>query len=125
MFIGAGYVLSRKALQLFIKKGVSEGHTPKCKESDDDGSEDVEMGLCLEAVGVTTGDSRDNLGRGRFFPLVPEEHITRSAEVKILIFSIRNINYKNWLESSLVALHVHYIQWMSILWQWLGLLRLG
>ena len=38
----------------------------KCKTSQDQGMEDVEMGRCLKNVGVTDGDSRDNLGRSRF-----------------------------------------------------------
>jgi len=72
---GAGYVLSREALRLFVEKGLGPEHTPKCKEAKEGGAEDVDMGQCLEALGVTAGDSRDSLGRGRFFPFVPEHHL--------------------------------------------------
>lgn len=68
---GAGYVLSRQALQEFVEEGLAK-HV--CRQ-DNDGAEDVEMGLCLEKVGVKAMDSRDIYGRGRFFPFVPEDHL--------------------------------------------------
>lgn len=67
---GAGYVLSRKALVLFA--GALKDR--KCRQ-DGGGAEDVEIGKCLEMVGVKAGDSRDELGRETFMPFVPEHHI--------------------------------------------------
>lgn len=69
---GAGYVLSKEAVRRFVEEGLP--NKTKCRE-DGRGSEDVEIGKCLQNVGVAAGDTRDGMGRGRFFPLVPETHL--------------------------------------------------
>lgn len=68
---GAGYVLSKEAVKRFVEDAIP---SPHCRQ-DADGAEDVEMGKCMEAVKVLAGDSRDAVGRGRFFPFVPEHHL--------------------------------------------------
>jgi len=72
---GAGYVLSKAAVIRFGEEGIGPGHPDECKDNQDESAEDVDMGKCMEALGVAAGDSRDSLGRGRFFPFVPEHHI--------------------------------------------------
>uniref|UniRef100_A0A1A9UIV5 Glycoprotein-N-acetylgalactosamine 3-beta-galactosyltransferase 1 n=1 Tax=Glossina austeni TaxID=7395 RepID=A0A1A9UIV5_GLOAU len=69
---GAGYVLSKEALRRFIEKGLTN---PKICSNKNGGAEDVEIGKCLEALGVMAGDTRDGNARGRFFPFVPEHHL--------------------------------------------------
>ncbi|XP_013180677.1 PREDICTED: glycoprotein-N-acetylgalactosamine 3-beta-galactosyltransferase 1 isoform X3 [Papilio xuthus] len=69
---GAGYVLSRGALERFVRRGLPSPHL--CKSSDH-GAEDAEMGICLEHIGVKAMDSRDSQHRGRFFPFVPKHHL--------------------------------------------------
>ena len=71
----SGYVLSREALNRFVKRALSDKSGIFCKTKEDTGAEDVEMGKCMENIGVLAGDSRDALGRGRFFPFVPEHHL--------------------------------------------------
>jgi len=69
---GAGYVLSKAALISFVEQGV---HNSSVCRQDDGGSEDVEMGKCMDKLHVVAGDSRDTEGRKRFFPFVPEHHL--------------------------------------------------
>ncbi|KAK8748376.1 hypothetical protein OTU49_016108 [Cherax quadricarinatus] len=65
---GAGYVLSEAALQVVVVKGLTNTHLCATTQS---GREDVELGRCLETVGVLAGDSRDHLGRSRFLSFTP------------------------------------------------------
>ncbi|KAF7638929.1 hypothetical protein Mgra_00001451 [Meloidogyne graminicola] len=69
---GAGYVMSRKSLKLLVEEGFTNASA--CSEGSE-GSEDAEIGVCLENVGVKAGDSRDALGRHRFMPFTPENHM--------------------------------------------------
>lgn len=69
---GAGYVLSKEALTRLVSSGLS--NSDSCR-GDGGGAEDLEMGKCLENLGVKAGDTRDELGRERFHPFVPEHHL--------------------------------------------------
>ncbi|XP_068230793.1 glycoprotein-N-acetylgalactosamine 3-beta-galactosyltransferase 1-like [Palaemon carinicauda] len=69
---GGGYVLSKEAVRIFVEKGLPNG---KICRQDPGGDEDVEIGKCLYKLGVIAGDSRDSLGRGRYFPLPPVTHL--------------------------------------------------
>ena len=71
VMLGAGYVLSRKSLDLLVEKGIN---SDKCRK-ENDGMEDLEMGRCLNQVGVKPGDSRDDTGHNRFFPMSPASHM--------------------------------------------------
>lgn len=68
----AGYVLSREALRKFIEEALP--YPQKCRP-ENTGAEDVEMGICLQNVGVRAGDSRDHEKKHRFMPFIPEHHV--------------------------------------------------
>lgn len=70
---GSGYVLSRQALRKFIEDAIPNSNLCESKLN---GDEDLEIGKCLEAVGVIAGDSRSANNRHRFLPLMPENHLT-------------------------------------------------
>ncbi|VDM49962.1 unnamed protein product [Toxocara canis] len=66
---GAGYVLSRTALRKFVTEAMKDPN--KCHVNGY--SEDVEVGVCLENVNVSTGDTRDEHKRHRFLPISLEK----------------------------------------------------
>ena len=82
---GAGYILSNEALRRFVKQGLTDETGLICR-SDGGGFEDVELRKCMENLNVQAGDSRDSLGRGRFFPYVPEQHL----------FPVQNKDFWYW-----------------------------
>ncbi|KAK6185048.1 hypothetical protein SNE40_007370 [Patella caerulea] len=68
---GAGYVLSRKALRMLVKKGY---RIPgKCRE--DGGDEDVALAHCLQSVNVHVHSTIDKFGRESFLPFSGFAHV--------------------------------------------------
>lgn len=70
---GSGYVLSREAVRRFVE--IAFPNKDLCVEADLE-NEDVEVGVCLANVNVTTADTRDIHLKGRFMPFPPENHLT-------------------------------------------------
>lgn len=81
---GAGYVMSREAVRRFNEIALNDDY--KCWNGTE-GTEDVEIGKCLENVGVLAGDSRDDLNRARFLPFPPDG-------------LIRNLFGESWLDNA-------------------------
>ncbi|XP_018422094.1 PREDICTED: glycoprotein-N-acetylgalactosamine 3-beta-galactosyltransferase 1-like [Nanorana parkeri] len=71
---GAGYVLSKEALKRFVE-GFASGN---CSHRSP--VEDLELGQCMETMGVSPIDTRDSEGRETFFPFPPEFHLTSHFE---------------------------------------------
>ncbi|XP_068123517.1 glycoprotein-N-acetylgalactosamine 3-beta-galactosyltransferase 1-like [Hyperolius riggenbachi] len=67
---GAGYILSKEALKRFVE-GFSKGNCTHRSPV-----EDLELGQCLETMGVSVVDTRDTDGRETFHPFTPEYHLT-------------------------------------------------
>lgn len=74
---GAGYVLSRKSLQMLVEKGLPD---KKLCNPGDIGTEDVTISKCLTNIGVIAGDDRDLNGRQRFFPMRAETHLNSTFD---------------------------------------------
>lgn len=73
---GSGYVMSRKAVSVFVEE-VLAGHvnTSTCPIEEDGGNEDWIIGLCLDQVNIYPGDGRDLMHKERFFPFTPQSHL--------------------------------------------------
>ena len=69
---GAGYVISKETL---ARMAIRSRDPPLCKE--DGPAEDVEVGRCLEKLGVYILNSTDSRGRSRFHPYTPMHHVVK------------------------------------------------
>ncbi|KAL1517501.1 hypothetical protein ABEB36_001259 [Hypothenemus hampei] len=67
---GAGYTLSKEALRRFVEEAL---HDEDICRGGMIGDEDLELGKCLQAVGVAVGDTLDHQKRNRFTPLFINE----------------------------------------------------
>ncbi|XP_065361847.1 glycoprotein-N-acetylgalactosamine 3-beta-galactosyltransferase 1-like [Calliphora vicina] len=102
---GAGYVLSKQSLKKFAVEAYDNTVTcPKIFKS-----EDVQLGFCLENIGVVAGDSRDEEGKERFLPLAVKHLIPQDTS-----FWYKNYSYYPQKENasccSSKAISFHYIE---------------
>lgn len=67
---GAGYVLSKESLRKYAHEAYENPDV--CPETYQ--AEDVQLGLCLQNIGIIAGDTRDKEGNERFLPL-PVEYL--------------------------------------------------
>lgn len=108
---------------MFVEKGLNEPKS-KCSEKSEAGSaEDVNIGRCMQELGVTAGDSRDSLGRGRFFPFIPEMHINSNPAAsqdfwywKYIYYPIKDVSNKNYLPNTICQILFTKYYLVNIIW---------
>ncbi|KHN76508.1 Glycoprotein-N-acetylgalactosamine 3-beta-galactosyltransferase 1 [Toxocara canis] len=104
---GAGYVLSREAVKRFVEDALTDSR--KCKSAGT-GAEDVELGKCLQNVGVMAGDSRDSQGRHRMLPFSPLSHLSFNHSMPKWFYSYMYYSYKQGAECcSDYMISFHYV----------------
>nr|XP_016930457.1 glycoprotein-N-acetylgalactosamine 3-beta-galactosyltransferase 1 [Drosophila suzukii]XP_036678654.1 glycoprotein-N-acetylgalactosamine 3-beta-galactosyltransferase 1 [Drosophila suzukii] len=94
---GSDYVLSKMALHRLINQGFSNSSICTNRNY---GYEDVELGRCLTAVGVETGDSRDEDGLSRFIPISPLHWYSQA-----LLYNTTPDNTNDCCSSTAISFH--------------------
>ncbi|XP_059089659.1 glycoprotein-N-acetylgalactosamine 3-beta-galactosyltransferase 1-like isoform X3 [Tigriopus californicus] len=87
---GAGYLLSRESLKRFIVNGFRNETRNECNQLSSP-SEDVQLGRCLEKVGVVAMNTTDAMGGHRFFPLDPTFLLYKENKKKRIYWLFRYI----------------------------------
>ncbi|XP_070564631.1 glycoprotein-N-acetylgalactosamine 3-beta-galactosyltransferase 1-like [Ptychodera flava] len=100
---GAGYVISKSVLKKLVEIGMKNASLCSQRQR---GSEDVVMSQCLERLGVSYGDSRDEYGKQRFFRFPLQGYFSRAVPE-----NLRKIEYyptaegKECCSDGLVSVH--------------------
>ncbi|XP_076035286.1 glycoprotein-N-acetylgalactosamine 3-beta-galactosyltransferase 1-like isoform X2 [Oratosquilla oratoria] len=102
---GGGYVLSREALRRFAEDAVRIKDQEKCPNRSTKGAEDLQLGLCLEAVGVKAGDGLDEEGKPLFFSHSPTSLFYKVALINKLHWYWRYIWHKHEVGPDCCSIH--------------------
>ncbi|RCN30277.1 N-acetyllactosaminide 3-alpha-galactosyltransferase [Ancylostoma caninum] len=95
---GAGYVLSRAALKLFLNRAYGDRKT--CPF---DPSEDLGMGRCLESIEIFPHDTRNEYGQQRFHTYRPDDMY--HGKIADEWHYYQQIKGHNWIAPDLISLH--------------------
>ncbi|CAG2102837.1 unnamed protein product, partial [Medioppia subpectinata] len=95
---GAGYVLSRAAVKQFVTAGIGYfTDSSQCLAGTDTGVEDLEMGKCLQHIGVTADDYDWFLKADNYFPVVIKNlrHFLASHSPQELLYFGCKLQYES------------------------------
>ncbi|XP_073841346.1 glycoprotein-N-acetylgalactosamine 3-beta-galactosyltransferase 1-like [Musca autumnalis] len=101
---GAGYVMSKRALEKFATEAYDNSR--RCKYMTI--AEDQQLGICMENIGVIAGDSRDENGLERFIPL-PPDYVLPVSNTEWYTKWVYHEPEKNVSCCSPLAISFHYI----------------
>ncbi|KAJ2948900.1 hypothetical protein O0L34_g5832 [Tuta absoluta] len=76
---GAGVILSRAALKKLM---IGFDNPNLCNLEEDLENDDVNLGICLNRMGVKALDSRDASHKGRFMVFMPQDHVSPRVKDK-------------------------------------------
>lgn len=93
---GAGYVLSRKALQRFVEVGLR--NPLLCRR--DGGAEDAEIGKCMQKLEIKVGDSVDTEGQESFHPFTPIAHLQGNYPPWFFDYAYHKVQSVSWYHIS-------------------------
>ncbi|KAI6649998.1 hypothetical protein LOD99_6362 [Oopsacas minuta] len=101
---GGGYIISRTALEIFVK-----GLDSVCKDQKFGVVEDYEFGRCLNRLGIYPEDSRDKFGRYRFNHLSLRYHLlTPKGQLPEWVYTMSKypiIEGKNCCAADVITFH--------------------
>lgn len=75
-----------EALRRFVTQGITDQTGVICR-SDEGGAEDVEMGKCMENIGVEAGDSRYDFSIHEFLSILLRSSLKSSGLIFLKFFS--------------------------------------